>query len=326
MANLYRRNFRKRQLEDRIARDDSKKMPLTGAERNSLYRERKKRKREDAARPSTSADISDSDPPVDVDVDAPSEELSMRELWEARWKTSNTRFKNMFTNNLFGMECSSASTLRSPRHGCAIMSPLHRSADTNAFLVRTMAAIPDTLPVVSQYTSTSRYSAQPFVTRSPEIDNCMQCVREFGEVCLTWITMDSTVRFILCSVYILVHPCSSSRDIGMLLFQSLAPCIANNSAHPFLEVDADVPIVLCGDITQNMQFVDFMKNTFNIDCATRATTGTTLGNACLDLIFTRSISVQCLNYISYFSYHRPVLNRVVRRLSRLPSPNQDNRV
>jgi hypothetical protein len=105
MANLYKRNFRKRQLEDRVARGDSEKMPLTSAEQNRLYRKRKKHKREDAARPSTSADISDSDRPVDIDIDASSEELSVCELWEARWNTSNTRFKNMFTNE-FGLECS----------------------------------------------------------------------------------------------------------------------------------------------------------------------------------------------------------------------------
>jgi hypothetical protein len=99
MANLYKRNFRKRQLEDRVARGDSKQVPLTGAERD--YRERKKLNSEDAARPSIGADISASDPPADVDI-----ELSVRELWEARWKTSNTRFKNMITNNAFGLECS----------------------------------------------------------------------------------------------------------------------------------------------------------------------------------------------------------------------------
>jgi hypothetical protein len=69
-------------------------VPLTGAEWNRLHRERKKCKVEGAARPSSSADLSDTDPPVDEDI-----ELSVRELWEARWKTSNTRFKNMFTNN-----------------------------------------------------------------------------------------------------------------------------------------------------------------------------------------------------------------------------------
>jgi hypothetical protein len=76
------------------------KAPLTGAKRNRLHRERRKRKGEDGVRPSSSADISDTDPPVDVDI-----ELSVRELWEARWKTSSTRFKNMFSNNEFGLQC-----------------------------------------------------------------------------------------------------------------------------------------------------------------------------------------------------------------------------
>jgi hypothetical protein len=52
MANLYKWNFRKQQLEDRVARGDSKKVPLTGAKRRRFYRGRKKRKREEAAWPS----------------------------------------------------------------------------------------------------------------------------------------------------------------------------------------------------------------------------------------------------------------------------------
>jgi hypothetical protein len=79
-------------------------VPLTGAERNRLYHERKKRKREDAALSSSSADIAGTAPPVDVDI-----ELSVRELWEARWKTSSTRFKNMFSNNEFILERSDES-------------------------------------------------------------------------------------------------------------------------------------------------------------------------------------------------------------------------
>jgi hypothetical protein len=105
-----------------------------------------------------------------------------------------------------------------------------------------------------------------------------------SEILRSHFSDDLPVRFVLGSVY--TDPGSSSRDIGTLLFQSLAA----------------VPIVLCGDITQNIQFVDFMKNTFNTDWAT----GTTLGSACLDLSFTRNISVECLNDISYIWYHRPV--------------------
>ena len=53
-------------------------------------------------------------------------------------------------------------------------------------------------------------------------------------------------------------------------------------------------------------FLNFMKSKFNLDCISFAST--TLGNTCIDLTFTRNISVQTLPYVSYFSYHRPALN------------------
>jgi hypothetical protein len=114
-------------------------MPLTGVERNRLYRERKKAERADAAPLGTSAGVTDSDPPVDVDIDMSSSDepmdvdtsdessvastgvddgcrkrISVRELWEARWATSNTRFKKVSTDD-FGLECSVAARLWFPR-------------------------------------------------------------------------------------------------------------------------------------------------------------------------------------------------------------------
>jgi hypothetical protein len=62
------------------------------AERHRLHRERRKRKGEDAARPNSSADISDTDPPEDADI----------ELWEARCKTSSTRFQNATKRKVAG--------------------------------------------------------------------------------------------------------------------------------------------------------------------------------------------------------------------------------
>jgi hypothetical protein len=77
--------------------------------------------------------------------------------------------------------------------------------------------------------------------------------------------------------------------------------------------DTETPILLCGDfnmdVTQNKSFVNFIKSRFNLDC--RISTSTTLGNTCIDLTFTRNVSVQTLTYVSYFSYHRPVLNRLM---------------
>jgi len=63
------------------------------------------------------------------------------------------------------------------------------------------------------------------------------------------------------------------------------------------------------DIMQNKSFVNFIKIKFNLHSTSYAST--TLGNTCIDLTFTRNISVQTLPYVSYFSYHRPVLNRLM---------------
>ena len=66
------------------------------------------------------------------------------------------------------------------------------------------------------------------------------------------------------------------------------------------------------DIMQNKSFVKFMISKFDLDCISSAST--TLGNTCIDLTFTSNISVQALPYVSYFSYHRPVLNRFMLTL------------
>lgn len=71
------------------------------AEQNRFYHERKKLKYEDVTWSSTSADISDSDLMVHADTVALSEEFSVHDLWEARWKTYNIDFKNMSTNSEF---------------------------------------------------------------------------------------------------------------------------------------------------------------------------------------------------------------------------------
>lgn len=73
------------------------------------------------------------------------------------------------------------------------------------------------------------------------------------------------------------------------------------------------PIVLCGDfntdISQNEILVKFMENEFNLRvCQTHPTT---LGNTRLDLTFARNINVETFCYISYFSYHRPILNKLM---------------
>jgi hypothetical protein len=119
-------------------------------------------------------------------------------------------------------------------------------------------------------------------------------------------------RFILGAVYI--HPNVPQESSECFMFQMLgAYSEAIRLIFPSMNPDTETPILLCGDfntdVAQNKSFVNFMKSRFNLDC--RSSASTTLGNTCIDLIFTRNVSVQTLPYVSDFSYHRPVPNRLI---------------
>jgi hypothetical protein len=140
-------------------------------------------------------------------------------------------------------------------------------------------------------------------------------------VCLAEITvsMDQlNFKFVLGSAY--VHPDTAPQDIGSLLYQALTPYIRNRQVlPPFLNVDSDIPILPCGhfsvDTNTNPDFFDFIKSTFNLDCASNIRSLTALGGTCIDVTFTRHIIAETLRCISYFSYHRPIINRVCPSVS-----------
>jgi len=120
------------------------------------------------------------------------------------------------------------------------------------------------------------------------------------------------MKFILGAVYI--HPNVPQEAIEYFMFQMLsAYSEAIRLIFPNTNPATETPILLCGDfnmdIMQNKSFVNFMKSIFNLDYISSAST--TLGNTCIDLTFTSNISLQTLPYVSYFSYQRPVLNRLM---------------
>jgi hypothetical protein len=119
-------------------------------------------------------------------------------------------------------------------------------------------------------------------------------------------------KFILGAVYI--HPNVPQKAIEYFMFQMLG-AYSESIRLIFLNMnpDTETPILLCGDfnmdVMQNKSFVNFMESKFNLDCISSGSTA--LGNMCIDLTSTRNISIQTLPYVSYFSYHRPVLNRLI---------------
>jgi hypothetical protein len=72
-----------------------------------------------------------------------------------------------------------------------------------------------------------------------------------------------------------------------------------------------MPVILAGDFNVNVkdnynaELVEFMKDTFE-----HLSQGTTRSNSCINMVFGRNVdNLSCMNYVSYFSYHRPVLSR-----------------
>jgi hypothetical protein len=61
-----------------------------------------------------------------------------------------------------------------------------------------------------------------------------------------------------------------------------------------------------------VNFVEFMKDTFELDVVWDLSQGKTRSDSCIDMVFGRNVdNLSCMNYVSYFSYHRPILSRTM---------------
>jgi hypothetical protein len=76
-----------------------------------------------------------------------------------------------------------------------------------------------------------------------------------------------------------------------------------------------MPIILAGNFNINMkdnynaELIDFMKDTFKLDILSDLSQGMTRSNSCIDMIFGQNVdNLFCMNYVSYFSNHRPILS------------------
>ena len=151
-----------------------------------------------------------------------------------------------------------------------------------------------------------------------ELSDTTRLIKITGDVCLaeiTCFTADTTFKIVLCAVYI--HPGASVSNISVLLHQALFPYVHNSQyVHPIMQVDTNVPILLCGDFNTNVKndetFLQFMKDMYNLECASDVNKSTTLRGTTIDLTFSRHIKLETLPFVSYFSYHRPILNRITQ--------------
>jgi hypothetical protein len=81
----------------------------------------------------------------------------------------------------------------------------------------------------------------------------------------------------------------------------------------------DMPIILAGD---NVELVDFMKDNFELDILSDLSQGATRSNSCIDMDFGRNVdNLSSMNYVLYFSYHRPILSRTNNQARQLTDVN-----
>jgi endonuclease/exonuclease/phosphatase (EEP) superfamily protein YafD len=72
------------------------------------------------------------------------------------------------------------------------------------------------------------------------------------------------------------------------------------------------PILLAGDFKEeNETFVTDMEETFGLKLMSNSQCSTARSKSCtsIDMVFARNLdNLKCANYITYFSYHRPILS------------------
>jgi hypothetical protein len=75
-----------------------------------------------------------------------------------------------------------------------------------------------------------------------------------------------------------------------------------------------MPIIVATDFNGNVKdncnakLVKFMRDTLELDILLNISEGTTRSNSCTDMVFGQNMD---MNYVSYFSYHRPILSTII---------------
>lgn len=132
-----------------------------------------------------------------------------------------------------------------------------------------------------------------------------------GDMCLARVSVRFST-FLMASVYI--HPNVSMTEITRFLGKYLKDyTIKTNELDTINEANRSIPMVVSGDfnvdISKNKTLLDYMKNEFGLVYLESPTT--TLGNTHIDLTFLRHLDATTIPYVCYFSYHRPMMIKLL---------------
>ena len=146
----------------------------------------------------------------------------------------------------------------------------------------------------------------------PEIEELFAVRSGVGDICLAGVNLNGRRLCVLGSVYI--HPTAKMAETKLVCHAALARYgTAILSIIPELEVELDVPIALMGDINVDINkrpdLARWLHEQFWLQHHPNALPMTNAGT-CIDHVFLRNMKVECMPYVSYFSHHRPLLNKL----------------
>jgi hypothetical protein len=162
------------------------------------------------------------------------------------------------------------------------------------------------------YRSVDSLSTCEPIPKIPEIERLYRVQSGVGDICLVAVNLHGRRLFVLGSIYI--HPNVKLAEAQLLCRASMAQYGTSILAIiPTLEVEIDVPIALMGDINIDVnkrpEFAEWLAEEFGLMHHPSALP-TTLGGTCVDHIFLRNMNTECMPFISYYSYHNPLLYRL----------------
>lgn len=117
---------------------------------------------------------------------------------------------------------------------------------------------------------------------------------------------------LLGAVYI--HPRAPKVEVRRYLRHVLSDCqVTHMRARRCSSQSDPQPVIITGDFNSKVEddpwIIDFMDEDYGM-AYIPPPHPTTIGNTTIDLTFARDLTIEVMPYVAYFSYHRPLFNRI----------------
>jgi exonuclease III len=139
----------------------------------------------------------------------------------------------------------------------------------------------------------------------------LRAMSHVGDIIVTQVSLPDESKFILATVY--VHQRVTYNDLAVFLTSWLLQ-YRDLINYLGLEGEVSVPMVLVGDFNisedDQAKLKEYLHKHFHLELKNDPGKQTMLSGSCINLTFSRYMHLICKPYVSYFSYHCPVFNKI----------------